>query len=133
MVSCYTFPTAEMLNTRICKKCGDYFTYVYLPVCKKCEKKFMEQKRGRNKIKKLKRIGYLSEFSDAEASGSLQSVFDACLTPREEKVIRMRFNIGEKKKYTLEAIGSEFGVSKERIRQIETKALRRVNWRLSRI
>jgi len=45
------------------------------------------------------------------------------LTPREEKVIRMRFGIGETEDYTLEEIGKEFGVTRERIRQIETKAV----------
>jgi len=45
------------------------------------------------------------------------------LTPREEKVIRMRFGIGEQETYTLEEIGKEMGVTRERIRQIEAKAV----------
>lgn len=45
------------------------------------------------------------------------------LTPREEKVIRMRFGIGETETYTLEEIGREMGVTRERIRQIEAKAV----------
>ena len=45
------------------------------------------------------------------------------LTPREEKVIRMRFGIGETESFTLEEIGKEFGVTRERIRQIEAKAV----------
>lgn len=45
------------------------------------------------------------------------------LTPREEKVIRMRFGIGETETYTLEEIGKEMGVTRERIRQIEAKAV----------
>ncbi len=45
------------------------------------------------------------------------------LTPREEKVIRMRFGIGETEVYTLEEIGKEMGVTRERIRQIEAKAV----------
>ncbi len=45
------------------------------------------------------------------------------LTPREEKVIRMRFGIGETEDYTLEEIGKEMGVTRERIRQIEAKAV----------
>ncbi len=47
----------------------------------------------------------------------------AGLTPREEKVIRMRFGIGETEDYTLEEIGKEMGVTRERIRQIEAKAV----------
>ena len=48
------------------------------------------------------------------------------LTPREEKVIRMRFGIGEKTEYTLEEVGEHFGVTRERIRQIEQDALRKL-------
>ena len=47
----------------------------------------------------------------------------ATLTPREEKVLRMRFGIGEKTDHTLEEVGQEFAVTRERIRQIEAKAL----------
>ena len=48
------------------------------------------------------------------------------LTEREEKIIRLRFGIGEKAEYTLEEIGKRFNVSRERIRQIEKKALNRL-------
>jgi RNA polymerase primary sigma factor len=48
------------------------------------------------------------------------------LSSREEKVIRLRFGIGEKEAYTLEEVGQKFGVSKERIRQIESMALRKL-------
>lgn len=48
------------------------------------------------------------------------------LTPREEKVIRMRFGIGEKSDHTLEEVGQDFDVTRERIRQIEAKALRKL-------
>jgi RNA polymerase primary sigma factor len=47
----------------------------------------------------------------------------ATLTPREEKVLRMRFGIGEKSEHTLEEVGQDFDVTRERIRQIEAKAL----------
>ena len=47
------------------------------------------------------------------------------LTPREEKVLRMRFGIDEKKDHTLEEVGQDFDVTRERIRQIEAKALRK--------
>ena len=48
------------------------------------------------------------------------------LTPREEKVLRMRFGIGEKSDHTLEEVGQDFAVTRERIRQIEAKALRKL-------
>ncbi len=48
------------------------------------------------------------------------------LTPREEKVLRMRFGIGEKADHTLEEVGQDFDVTRERIRQIEAKALRKL-------
>ena len=48
------------------------------------------------------------------------------LTPREEKVLRMRFGIGEKSDHTLEEVGRDFDVTRERIRQIEAKALRKL-------
>jgi RNA polymerase primary sigma factor len=48
------------------------------------------------------------------------------LTSREEKVLRMRFGIGERRDHTLEEIGQDFDVTRERIRQIEAKALRKL-------
>lgn len=48
------------------------------------------------------------------------------LTPREEKVLRMRFGIGEKGDHTLEEVGRDFDVTRERIRQIEAKSLRKL-------
>ncbi|MDZ7642189.1 MAG: sigma-70 family RNA polymerase sigma factor [Desulfurivibrio sp.] len=48
------------------------------------------------------------------------------LSPREEKIVRLRFGIGENAEYTLEEIGKRFNVSRERIRQIEKKALNRL-------
>ena len=48
------------------------------------------------------------------------------LTPREEKVLRMRFGIGEENDHTLEEVGQDFNVTRERIRQIEAKALRKL-------
>jgi RNA polymerase primary sigma factor len=50
----------------------------------------------------------------------------ATLTPREEKVLRMRFGIGEQSDHTLEEVGQDFDVTRERIRQIEAKALRKL-------
>ena len=50
----------------------------------------------------------------------------ATLTPREERVLRMRFGIGEDSDHTLEEVGQDFEVTRERIRQIEAKALRKL-------
>jgi RNA polymerase primary sigma factor len=50
----------------------------------------------------------------------------ADLTPREEKVVRMRYGIGEPTQYSLEEIGNRFCLTRERIRQIEIKALRKL-------
>jgi len=50
----------------------------------------------------------------------------ATLTPREEKVLKMRFGIGEEREFTLEEVGESFSVTRERIRQIEGKALRKL-------
>jgi len=59
----------------------------------------------------------LSDQTDLALSG---------LTPREEKVLRMRFGIGERQDYTLEEVGKVLGVTRERVRQIEAKAIRRL-------
>ncbi len=50
----------------------------------------------------------------------------SALTPREEKILRMRFGIGEKSDHTLEEVGKDFDVTRERIRQIEGKALQKL-------
>ena len=67
--------------------------------------------------------------SEAVVSGNLadqtRKVLSS-LTPREEKVLRMRFGIGGKSDHTLEEVGQDFNVTRERIRQIEAKALRKL-------
>ena len=50
----------------------------------------------------------------------------ATLSPREEKILRMRFGIGERSDHTLEEVGQEFFVTRERIRQIEAKAIKKL-------
>ncbi len=55
----------------------------------------------------------------------LDSVLET-LTDREEKVLRMRFGLLDGRSRTLEEVGREFGVTRERIRQIEAKALRKL-------
>ncbi len=67
--------------------------------------------------------------SEAAISNNLASTTRkvlSSLTPREEKVLRMRFGIGEKSDHTLEEVGQDFDVTRERIRQIEAKALRKL-------
>jgi RNA polymerase primary sigma factor len=70
-----------------------------------------------------------SSPSESVMSGSLGDQTQkalATLTPREEKVLRMRFGIGERSDHTLEEVGQNFDVTRERIRQIEAKALRKL-------
>jgi RNA polymerase primary sigma factor len=50
----------------------------------------------------------------------------ASLTPREERIVRMRFGLGINSDHTLEEVGKQFSVTRERIRQIEAKALRKL-------
>ncbi|MBI2361264.1 MAG: RNA polymerase sigma factor RpoD [Deltaproteobacteria bacterium] len=67
--------------------------------------------------------------SDAVVNSNLQEQTRkilATLTPREEQVLRMRFGIGERSDHTLEEVGQKFTVTRERIRQIEAKALRKL-------
>ena len=53
-------------------------------------------------------------------------VLAASLTPREERIVRMRFGLGMNGDHTLEQVGHQFSVTRERIRQIEAKALRKL-------
>jgi RNA polymerase primary sigma factor len=66
---------------------------------------------------------------DAAIHGNLRETTTrvlASLTPREERVLRMRFGIGMNTDHTLEEVGQQFSVTRERIRQIEAKALRKL-------
>lgn len=62
---------------------------------------------------------------NSELSDQVKTIL-MTLSPREEKIIRLRFGIGEDAEFTLEEIGKRFNVSRERIRQIEKKALNRL-------
>jgi len=67
--------------------------------------------------------------SDALVSGALASEVRKALqslTPREEKILRLRFGIGEANEHTLEEVGRDFEVTRERIRQIEARALNKL-------
>ena len=66
-----------------------------------------------------------TEFVDISLKEEIDKVLST-LTPREEKIIRMRLGIGEKTDYTLEEVGDVFGLTRERIRQIEARALRKL-------
>jgi RNA polymerase primary sigma factor len=82
--------------------------------------------------------GHLGDFledrtavspSEAAAYLSLQEQTSAALktlTPREEKIIKMRFGLEDGNEHTLEQVGHEFAVTRERIRQVEAKALRKL-------
>ncbi len=81
---------------------------------------------------------HLGDFiEDKSASSPIESVVSTnlkeqtgrvlkSLTPREELVLRMRFGVGEGSEHTLEEVGRSFNVTRERIRQIESKALRKL-------
>ena len=65
------------------------------------------------------------EVSNAYLMDKLDEILSS-LTPREEAVLRMRFGLGSETDYTLEEVGTRFNVTRERIRQIEAKALRKL-------
>jgi RNA polymerase primary sigma factor len=76
-------------------------------------------------IEDKKVVSPLEAAVKANLHGQIDSVLQT-LTPREEKVLRMRFGIGEVTDHTLEEVGQSFDVTRERIRQIEAKALRKL-------
>lgn len=69
-----------------------------------------------------------SPYSDTERNNVTEHILRVLntLTPREEKIIRMRFGIGFDKDHTLEEVGRHFSITRERVRQIEAKALRKL-------
>src|SRR6478609_108753 len=77
---------------------------------------FIEDTNVESPIETATNIGLRETVSDVLAS----------LTPREERILRMRFGIGMNKDHTLEEVGQQFSVTRERIRQIEAKALRKL-------
>lgn len=73
-------------------------------------------------------VNVMSPIESATREGLKESVREvlAGLTPREAKVLRMRFGIDMNTDHTLEEVGKQFDVTRERIRQIEAKALRKL-------
>lgn len=63
---------------------------------------------------------------EADVRHEITALLGECLTPREEKVIRLRYGIGEPQSYSLEEVGAQFGLTRERIRQIEVKAMNKL-------
>ncbi|MGE4298594.1 MAG: RNA polymerase sigma factor RpoD [Desulfovibrionaceae bacterium] len=76
-------------------------------------------------IEDKKAVAPAEEVVNTKLSEQIASVL-ADLTPREEQVLRKRFGIGERSDHTLEEVGKLFNVTRERIRQIEAKALRKL-------
>ena len=76
-------------------------------------------------IEDKKAVAPAEEVVNTKLGEQIASVL-ADLTPREEQVLRKRFGIGEKSDHTLEEVGKLFNVTRERIRQIEAKALRKL-------
>jgi len=69
----------------------------------------------------------INKVDGEELEGKMNEVLGT-LTAREERIIRQRFGLDDGKSKTLEEVGNEFKVSKERIRQIESKALRKLRY-----
>jgi RNA polymerase primary sigma factor len=84
-----------------------------------------EEKELKDVIIDEKSISPFKLLENSEASDRIEQVLSS-LTQREEKIIRMRFGIGEGSEHTLEEVGKFFNLTRERIRQIEIKALKKL-------
>ena len=84
-----------------------------------------EEKELKDVIIDEKSVSPFKTLEITEASGRIEEVL-ASLTEREEKIIRMRFGIGIGNEHTLEEVGKYFNLTRERIRQIEIKALKKL-------
>ena len=71
----------------------------------------------------------LSPYSNAEQKNVTEKIINilhSALTPKEAQIIKMRFGIGSHRGLTLEEVGNHFSITRERVRQIEAKALRKL-------
>ncbi len=84
-----------------------------------------EEKELKDVIIDEKSISPFKTLENSEASSRIEEVLSS-LTEREEKIIRMRFGIGVGSEHTLEEVGKFFNLTRERIRQIEIKALKKL-------
>jgi RNA polymerase primary sigma factor len=84
-----------------------------------------EEKELKDVIIDEKAISPFKTLENSEASGRIEQVLSS-LTEREERIIRMRFGIGISSEHTLEEVGKYFNLTRERIRQIEIKALKKL-------
>jgi RNA polymerase primary sigma factor len=84
-----------------------------------------EEKELKDVIIDEKSISPFKTLENREVSGRIEEVLSS-LTEREEKIIRMRFGIGIGSEHTLEEVGKYFNLTRERIRQIEIKALKKL-------
>ena len=85
--------------------------------------KFLEDEKAENPLNEL------LKKSDAQWITKILGI----LTPRESEIIQRRYGIGREEKMTLEDIGEEFGVTRERIRQLESRAMKKLRRKLSSI
>jgi RNA polymerase primary sigma factor len=84
-----------------------------------------EEKELKDVIIDEKSVSPFKTLENNEASSRIEEVLSS-LTEREEKIIRMRFGIGIGTEHTLEEVGKFFNLTRERIRQIEIKALKKL-------
>ena len=77
-------------------------------------------------IKDEENIGFDEELLENMDKARKTKDLLSLLNPREEQIVRLRFGIGEPSTYTLEQVGKRFGISRERVRQIEEKALNKL-------
>jgi RNA polymerase sigma factor (sigma-70 family) len=66
------------------------------------------------------------QMMEQDVKNTLDHLFQRVLTPREERVIRMRYGIGMNTEHSLEEVGLQFSVTRERVRQIEIRALKKL-------
>jgi RNA polymerase primary sigma factor len=77
-------------------------------------------------VEDTRSVSPLEIFEMKELGRIIKGALSSVLNPREEKILRLRFGIGEEKEHTFEEVGREFQVTRERIRQIELKAIKKL-------